>query len=136
MSTPPTARRNAPIKDFGLVATKPDIAKASAVVKQFSIDHDIPSITLPSQGPTATDAATAPAIENVAPLKREKPVRKHARAEQAKLSAMVPLYLLEQIDRKRGRTATTRYLILKAFKADGYEVHNVDLVEDGRRGRE
>lgn len=136
MSTPPTARRTTPIKDFGLVATKPDIAKAGKVVEQFSIDHNIPSITLPSQAASASAAPAAPAGENITPLKREKPVRKQVRAEQAKLSAMVPLYLLDQIDKKRGRTATTRYLVLKAFKADGYEVHDVDLVEDGRRGRE
>lgn len=91
--------------------------------------QNVGSMVRPQDAPLSTANVTAL-------HKKEKSPRKPSRAEEGKLSVMVPVYLLEAIDKKRTRNKTKRFIVLQAFKEAGYEVREADFMEDGRRGRE
>lgn len=115
----------------------PDFAAIEAAVDEVADRHDVGNLTKPSNAPPAPVLQTVPAADNVTPMPRkEKSARKPSRAEEGKLSVMVPVYLLEAIDKKRTRNKTKRFIVLQAFKEAGFEVREADFMEDGRRGRE
>lgn len=109
----------------------PNFDAISAAIDQVAIKNDIGSMIKPSEA-----QATTPTTTVVTLPKKERGPRKPQRAEERKLTVMVPLYLLEAIEKKRTLTTTKRYVVLSAFKAAGYEVREVDFMEDGRRGRD
>jgi hypothetical protein len=113
----------------------PDFAAIEAAVDEVADRHDVGNLTKPSDAPPTQ--VLQKASDNVTPMPRkEKPARKPSRAEEGKLSVMVPVYLLEAIDKKRTRNKTKRFIVLQAFKEAGFEVREADFMEDGRRGRE
>lgn len=113
-----------------------NLASIKQAVRDVAKEGDIPTTTYPSTQPAEGVLAATMPVEKVTPLKREKPMRKSVRAEEGKLSVLVPVYLLEAIDKKRSRSKTKRFIVLQAFKDAGYEVREADFMEDGRRGRE
>lgn len=117
----------------------PDFDAMAAAVDHVADKNDVGNLTKPSTAlaSTATPAMPAPPVNVTAlPPRKDRAPKKAARAEEAKLSLMVPVYLLEAIDKKRTRNKTKRFIVLQAFKDAGYEVREADFMEDGRRGRE
>lgn len=58
------------------------------------------------------------------------------RAALEKLTIEVPTYLSDAIKREAlDRRTTARHVVMTALKAQGFEVHDADLVADGRRSR-
>ncbi|WP_414463407.1 hypothetical protein [Hyphomicrobium sp. DY-1] len=114
----------------------PDFDAMAAAVDHVADKNDVGSLTKPSDAPLAP--ASTPTTDNVTALtpRKERAPKKQTRAEEGKLSVMVPVYLLEALDKKRTRNKTKRFIVLQAFKDAGYEVREADFTEDGRRGRE
>lgn len=57
-------------------------------------------------------------------------------ADTTRLAFEVPHYLADQLKiRAIKDRCSTRYLILKAIQAAGFEINDADLITDGRRNR-
>lgn len=126
-----------PKRQFRSILTpqEPDIDEIMDAVDSAAQRDDIPSLVRPSDAKAKTAAAAsegAPAA-TVTPLppRRERKVNP---ASTVRWTIEGPEYLLKQIkERMIKEGGTQRYLTLKAFKADGYTIHDVDLYKDGRR---
>ncbi|WP_414462357.1 hypothetical protein [Hyphomicrobium sp. DY-1] len=117
----------------------PDFEAIASAVDAVATKNDVGNLTKPSAALASTSTPATPTpSDNVTalPPRKDRAPKKAARAEEAKLSLMVPVYLLEAIDKKRTRNKTKRFIVLQAFKDAGYEVREADFMEDGRRGRE
>jgi hypothetical protein len=109
------------------------ISKLRSVVTEVAKEHDVPTLTFPSQKPELESAAEE-AGEGVAPEKKQRTARKQNPAPLRRVAVDLPEYLIKAIATKGAEDGVTkRYLFLKAFRDGGFVVHDVDLMEDGRR---
>lgn len=107
---------------MSVIPKKPlNFAATMAAVDKFSSAHNIPTKTYPAlvqAGEGATPQATAPT---------------RPKTLDRKVTLELPAYLVEEINSKTVRPLTTRYLLMKALKADGYTVHDEDMIVDRRK---
>jgi hypothetical protein len=116
-----------------------DLKSIQTAVKEVAAKNDIPTITYPSTQP-ATPAPTEVASPEsgdgegkVTPLKPVK-VRKKEPAPVRRVSVDLPVYLIKDIAKKSlDDEVTKKFLYLKAFRALGFQINDVDFTEDGRR---
>lgn len=114
-----------------ILSAVPDFDEIASAVDAVSVKNDVPTVVKPSEQIAADAAANVTSL-----VRKEKPVRKSAKATQRKLSLLIPEYLAIAIENKRTINRTKRHVVLSAFKDAGYEVREADFMEDGRRGRE
>jgi hypothetical protein len=122
--------------------TKPlDIARLKSAVTEVARADNVPTLSFPNSSPAEatapTDAAPAPTPETpttVATLRKPKAARKSNPAPVSRVAIDLPDYLILAINKKAAEEGVTkRFLHIKALKADGFAVHDVDLQEDSRR---
>lgn len=120
---------NSPARNF-----KPlKISELRSVVAEVAKEHDVPTLTFPSQQPAPEPVADG-AGEGSVPEKKARAPRKHNPAPLRRVAVDLPEYLIKAIATKGAEEGVTkRYLFLKAFRDGGFVVHDVDLMEDGRR---
>lgn len=120
-------------KRIGIIKSKPrsidEVLAPMAAVEQFAKETNVPAIVFPAD--QQPDSAK---VEPAAPKVRAK--REQGPSPSVRFSVEVPDYLHQEL-LKRGATqrVTRRYLVLQAFRDAGYLIKDVDLTEDGRRGR-
>ncbi len=129
---------NQPKRQFRSILNpaEPDITEIMNAVNTATHEHDIPSLVRPSdanaKSPT-TEGDDAPADSNVTPLTTRR-AKKVNPAPTQKKTMELPTYLWDELRLISAKEKKAqRYLVLKAFKDAGYNVHDVDLFEDGRR---
>lgn len=136
-----------------------DFDRAFAVVDQIAQEHDIPSLTRPSQAKAAADVVTLPpaasslAEASVADTARQaatptpKPPKAGKHKKQTvenddandgirRLTIDLPAYLFKEIS-QRGfdQGASAKYVILQALQNDRFTIEPEDMKKDGRRTR-
>lgn len=124
-------------KRIGIIKSKPrsidDVLAPMAVVEQFAKETNVPAIVFPADqiaDSAKVDAAPAPTTPKARTKKEQGPT------PSVRFSVEVPDYLHQEL-LKRGATqrVTRRYLVLQAFRDAGYVIKDIDMKEDGRRGR-
>jgi hypothetical protein len=126
-----------------------DIGKVTAAVQEVAKQGNIPTLSFPKDA-AAPSSETAPVVpasppstpateerteDNIAHLRRAKAARKSNPAPLIRVAVDLPDYLVEAIATAiPKRRVTKRYLFLEAFRAAGFTIHDVDMIEDGRRG--
>ena len=77
-----------------------------------------------------------PAIQAVMPAGVEAPKSEPDLAPSTRLALDVPIYLSDQLKRRAlDERCSTRFIILKAIRAAGFDINDTDLIADGRRIR-
>lgn len=110
-----------------------DLKAIQTAVKEVAAKNDIPSITYPSTQPVNAPEVGGEGEDKVAVLKPAK-VRKKEPAPIRRVSVDLPVYLIKEIAKKSLEDEVTKkFLYLKAFRALGFQINDVDFQEDGRR---
>lgn len=127
----------APVRPFK------DIKAIRAAVNDIAKSDNIPSIVYPSslaksatvEAPPAVADATMGAAE--APAASRKPrTAKKERAVNVRVAVDLPDYVVKAIAKTAvNDEVTKRFLFLKALRSIGITVNDVDMEEDGRRGK-
>lgn len=117
----------------------PDIDAIDTAIKDYSERNDVPRSTRPSEEKAAAAAAVAAVTEtantNVTPLRKPRAVKKE-RAPNIRTGVDLPDYVCKAIAKRAvDEGCTKRFLWLKALRAIGVTVNDVDFEEDGRRGK-
>lgn len=132
-----------------------DFDRAFAVVDQIAEEHDIPSLTRPSQAKAASEVVTLPsAASSLAEAGATEAARQTSKASKAikskkqpaesedtseglrRLTIDLPNYLFKEIN-QRGfdQGASAKYVILQALQNDSFKIEPEDMKKDGRRVR-
>lgn len=109
-----------------------DLSKIKSAVGEVAKENDVPKLVHPSVPavPAISDDAS-PALQ-LTPAKRA--ARKNNPAPVKRVAVDLPDYLVKAITKQHAEQGVTkRYLYLQAFRAAGYTVNDVDMLEDGRR---
>lgn len=100
--------------------------EAERVVKELSAERNVPSLVYPHQ-PRTTEPRQG---------RGEAPAPKPDRSPSRKFTVELPEYVIDAINERTIRSKprkTSRYVILEALKALGFEIRENDMVLDGRR---
>jgi hypothetical protein len=117
----------------------PDIDAIDSAIKDYSERNDVPRSTRPSEEKAIAAAAVAAVTEgigsNVTPLRKARAGKKE-RAPNIRTGIDLPDYVKKAIAKKAlDENVTLRFLHLKALRAIGITVNDVDFEEDGRRAK-
>ena len=104
-----------------------NLQKFKEAVEQVAAEDNVPSLTFPAgEGDTAQLPSDKP--------RRPRAVRKATPAPITRVAVDLPNYLVEAIRKQAAEeNVTKRFLYLKAFRAAGFTIQDVDMMEDGRR---
>ncbi len=122
-------------------AFKPlDIKRIKGVVDEVAKDNNVPTLSFPTSGEGVIAAvlpeepAAVAATDISPPATRQKAVKKSAPAAVKRVAVDMPDYLVRAIKKRAMEDdVTIRFLYLTAFRAAGFTVNDVDMMEDGRR---
>ena len=116
-----------------------DITKIRAAVDAIAKKDDVPTVVFPSalakdSTQPATESAAAAPVETISPRKPR--LVKKERARNIRTGVDLPDYVKIAIAKMAlDEKVTNRFLHLKALRAIGIAVNDVDFEEDGRRGK-
>lgn len=105
-----------------------DVAKRA--VKDFAVERNVPTQVYPhrqAESQPAQGKGAAPAV--IEPLKP-------TRAPGRKFTVVLPEYVIDAINERTMQSKpkkTSRYVVLEALKSLGINIHDEDMVFDGRR---
>lgn len=109
-----------------------DLSKIKTVVGDVAKENDVPKLvhpSVPNSSATNDDAPVAPQ-----PTAAKRATRKNNPAPVKRVAVDLPDYLVKAITKQHAEQGVTkRYLYLQAFRAAGYAIQDVDMLEDGRR---
>ena len=104
-------------------------------VETVAHEDNVPSLSFPAAksvadaGPPGTDAA--PRADTTG---RRARTRKPSPAAMVRVAVDLPVYLTDAIRKKAAEAnVTKRFIYLQAFRAAGFAIQDVDMMEDGRR---
>lgn len=129
-------KTSTPIKNLGLSQAMPDLDRIDQVVDAFAKANDVPTSTFPSQVPQVKPAGETGVV--ALHQKKEPKATKNGStpAPLKKLSVMVPDYVCEAIGLRSAKGITRKFIVLESLRANDFTIHDIDMKEDGRRGRE
>lgn len=119
-----------------------DIVKK--VVKDVSTEQNIPKLIFPADAPApvATPEPLSPPMTPVAVTSKPETASRAKRSTRqagapaplVRAAVDLPDYLLKAIGKESvEKGVTRRFLYLIAFRAAGFNIHDIDMQEDGRR---
>jgi hypothetical protein len=144
----------APAPKFRSVAATP-LDVSDDEIMQFSDDLGIPALVKPEPKVSEAPAPKIDAGAQISPVEKLSPSggisappalksRPHAEniapapdileEDSERVSIEMPVYVADQLRRRSfEERSSKRYYILKALKAFGFEIHDSDIMTDGRR---
>jgi hypothetical protein len=125
-------------RTFKAMPKSMDMNRLKSAVNEVAREDNVPTLSFPDSPSTISTepAATPPADTSVTvtALPKPKSPRKSNPAPVKRVAVDLPDYLIKKINTQAAEEGVTkRYLYLKAFRADGFTVHDIDMMEDGRR---
>jgi hypothetical protein len=112
-----------------------NLSEVAQTVDAYSKEKNVSSTVYPSAAPKDEKGAGA-TIETVTTLATPKAKAARKAALTKRLGIDMPDYLFTEIGKdalKKG--VTKRAVVLQALRTAGYDIDDIDLVEDGRRAR-
>lgn len=122
-------------KRIGIIKSRPrtidEVLAPMAAVDAFAEETNVPAIVFPADRADDAKIETSPP-----PVAKARAKREQGPSASVRFSVEVPDYLHQEL-LKRGAAGrvTRRYLVMQAFRDAGYVIKDVDMTEDGRRGR-
>jgi hypothetical protein len=102
-------------------------------VKEVVKEGNIPTVTFPSNVEPEPQVLANTTATTVTPLRKPRP-NKSARAPNVRTSVDVPDYVPKAIAKMAlDEECTKRFLWLKALRAIGITINDIDFEQDGRR---
>jgi hypothetical protein len=113
----------------------PDVDGISAAIADYSERNNVPTMIHPSERKALQTQPLAEAASNVTPMRKPRPAKKE-RAVNVRVAVDLPDYVTKAIAKTAvNEEVTKRFLFLKALRAIGITVNDVDMEEDGRRAK-
>ncbi len=111
------------------LAPLPEPSVIESAVNEHSKINNVPSVVKPSDARAAvTETVTLPVNDKAARVKKTSP--------SMRFTCELPNYVVKELGRRvLEQGGTKKFHLLKALQSGGFTVKDVDLYEDGRRGR-
>jgi hypothetical protein len=123
-----------PARTFKSLPTRPNLEAVKSAVSEVAKESNVPSLTFPD-APRAEVAhqPAEPAADPIPPA-RPRTTRKANPAPVKRVAVDLPVYLIKELAKRAAEQGVTKkFLFLSGFRAIDFVVHDVDIMEDGRR---